>query len=293
MNFRTYEQDDFSLVEAFIKECGIKEFPLFSLKQGTATLVEENGLIGLGMQWRNALHPRTLVVDILVTPARRREGIGTQIYRRLRETFPSRSDDFALDIRGRSVEGFALSLGFKHYLSCFHNIFDIDLFKHVEAPYKIQRLEDFYSESREVRRQKIRAFHCSIYDRDHEPYLPVTKNKEVRYDYFNEGNPEYGAVILKGEEIIGCSLAYLNFEEEVESKISDVTGLHGYAIGENVGEEALLIQALYSFQMKLLKTSGLRHVYIEFDSIEATSELMLNWLPYHQPPLLRFQKVPG
>ena len=129
-----------------------------------------------------------------------------------------------------------------------------------------------------------------MYDRDHEPYLPLNKNKEIRYDSYSDGNPDYGVVVLKDKEIIGCSFAYLDFEDELEGELSDVTGLHGYANVEDKTEEALLIQELYSHQIKLLKEQGRQNIYIEFDSIERTSDLMLDWLPFTLKPLLRFQK---
>lgn len=129
-----------------------------------------------------------------------------------------------------------------------------------------------------------------MYDRDHEPFLPINKDKSIRYDYFSDGNLEYGVVVLSDNEIIGCSFAYFDFELELEGEVNFVTCLHGYASCEDKSEEALLVQALYSHQIKQLKEQGYKNVYIEFNSIERISELMLSWLPYTKKPILRFQK---
>ena len=66
------------------------------------------------------------------------------------------------------------------------------------------KLSDFYHDVEN--KEKVRIFHCSMYDKDHEPFLPLNKEIEIRHDYHDDGDAEYGVVLLKDKEIIGCSL---------------------------------------------------------------------------------------
>ncbi|MCO4795609.1 MAG: GNAT family N-acetyltransferase [Bacteriovoracaceae bacterium] len=295
MKFRKYSSEDFDLAKSFIDRCNSNDFSINQLKKqatGIFAFSDQNEVMALAMQWRNELHNKTIVIEICVLPDKRREGIGTKVFKKLNEEFPVRDNDFAFDIKCESknieARAFAESLGFEKYLNCYNNVFSIDEVTIVNNNREIVRLSDFYKE--EQNKERVKVFHCSMYDRDHEPYLPLNKDKEVRYDYYSDGNLDYGVVILKDREIIGCSFAYLNFEDELEEEVSDVTCLHGYANNEDKTEEALLVQELYSYQTKLLKEQGRQNIYIEFDSIERTSDLMLDWLPYTKKPLLRFQK---
>ena len=52
-------------------------------------------MIALAMQWRNELHIKTIVLEICVLPEKRREGIGTKIFKKLIEEFPSKENAFA------------------------------------------------------------------------------------------------------------------------------------------------------------------------------------------------------
>lgn len=80
--------------------------------------------------------------------------------------------------------------------------------------------------------------------------------------------------------------------EKIKEKLLENSddSLREYICSEDVTEEALLVQGLYSYQIKLLKEKKRRNIYIEFDSIERISDLMLDWLPYTKKPLLRYQK---
>lgn len=289
-----FRPENFDLVKSFISKCKAQEFSFRCLEQETAIIAfDDNGdIVGLGMQWRNGLHNKTIVIEVCVLPSKRREGLGTKLFNKLVEEYPPNENDFAFDIKCESedteIQKFAESLGFDHYLSCYNNIFKIEDMKVVENNLELIKLSDFYKV--ESNKDKVKKFHCSLYDRDHDPFLPLNKDKDVRYDYYSDGDPEHGVVILKGDEIVGCSFAYLNFEDELEEQIEDVTCLHGYAEGRDVNEEAFLVQALYGYQINLLKEKGRKNVYIEFDSIELISDLMLKWLPYTKKPLLRFQK---
>ena len=285
MKFRKYSSEDFDFVKSFVDKCNNKDFSVQFLDQGTSILVfdEQDEMIALAMQWRNELHNRTIVIEICVLPERIRKEIGIKSFEKLNEEFPPRENDFAFDIKCENsdieTQELARGLGFERYLDCYNNVFKIDEMTFIDNELdelEFLKLSDFYHDVEN--KDKVKIFHCSMYDKDHEPFLPLNKDMDVRFNYYNDGDTEYG------------SLAFLNFENKLKEDVEDVTWLHGYAKGKDIDEEAQLIQALYSYQMKLLKDQGRKNIYIEFDSIEKTSDLMLDWLPYTKKPLLRFQK---
>mgnify|MGYP003665644013 CR=1 FL=1 len=295
MKYRKYTAEDFDLVETFLKGCHYEGGVTKSgLEQRTSILNfdEEEKFVGFAMQWRNNLHDRTITVEICIHPEKRRKGLGTSLFNHLFQEFPIKENDFAIDIMcsngNIAAQNFSESIGLENYLICHNNIFKIKDLPLVESDLEFVKLSEFFKVPKN--RERVKVFHCSQYDRDHEPFVPVTKNKEVRYDYYREGDHEFGVVLLKENDIVGCSLAYMNFECELDRDIHDVTCLHGYAIGETLEEEAERVQALYSYQAKLLKDENHKNIYLEFDSIENISKLMLEWIPYTAKPLLRFQK---
>jgi GNAT superfamily N-acetyltransferase len=293
MEFKRYTSKDIDLVKKFLLDCkyegGVTDRVL---KQDTSILAydDKTNLVGFAMQWRNDLHDKTVTIELCVHPNERKMGLGTKLFNLVLEEFPLKESDFAIDVMLNSnnieAQKFFEGLGMTNYLKCYSNIFEIKNMKSVDSDLKVVKLSDFYKFSEN--KEKIKIFHCSLYDRDHEPFVPVTKDKEVRYDYYSDGEHDFGVVLLKNDEIVGCSFAYLDFENETEEK--GVTCLHGYAVGDNVQEEALRVQSLYTHQMNLLKKKGVERVYIEFDSIERISDLMLEWIPSTKAPLLRFQK---
>ncbi|MGI4991875.1 GNAT family N-acetyltransferase [Halobacteriovorax sp. GFR7] len=296
MYFKNYELQNLHQIKSFIDNQNVETFSLHFLDQRSAVLAFDSNdvLVAVAMQVRNDLHPNTIDIEICVHSDKRRQGIGAKIFDKLMQEFPAQSGDYALDLKCESsdneVQLFAKSLGFEHYLSCFNKVFNIDELTLIDCPYHFMTLSEFYSLNEEENKRKVKEFHCSRYDRDHEPYLPLTKDQGIRFDYYNDGDIKYGGVILNGNKIIACSFAYLNIEEELDEDLENITGLHGYAIGLSKDVEASLVQALYSHQMRLLKKEGYQYIYIEVDSIESTSDLMLKWLPPMRAPLLRFQR---
>lgn len=218
MKIRKYISEDFNIAKAFIESCcSSEDVPVNLLNQGTAILgfAEEDKIVGLAMQWRNELHNKTIVIEICVHQSKRRCGLGTQLFKSLLDQYPLKKNDFALDIKCKSeniaAQGFAKSLGFQKYLKCYNNIFNIDEMKKNDSNLVLTKLSDYYSDGKN--KNKVMEFHCFGYDRDHEPFLPLNNEKEIRYDYFCDGDSDYGAVLLNNDELVGCSFAFFKFRK--------------------------------------------------------------------------------
>ena len=294
MKIKLYEPNDIVELKELFSACYEQDAPFRFLEQNSSiiSINEEGKLIGFASQCRNPLHDKTISIEICVHPNFQRQGTGTKLYNALMERFPSNKADFSLDIRcqGDNEEGkaFLNSLGFEKYLECHSNTFLISELKRIETNEKIITLSEFYKSKGSA--ETIREFHTGRYDEDHEPFLPVTSNLEIRLDYYSDGDHDFGVVLLENGKVVGCSFSYLNFEEEIEEDCEDITCLHGYATGLTADIEAIRVQAMYSYQSMLLKQANHKNIYIEFDSIERVSEQMLNWIPRTGSPLLRFQK---
>jgi ribosomal protein S18 acetylase RimI-like enzyme len=292
MKFRKIEEKDLGQAKELISVCYNLRAPLHILKEEeTIVCTHADELVGLACFWRNELHNRTVVEEICVSPNFRRQKIGSLLHNELIKLFPLKKTDYALDAfcfnDNTEAKKFLNSLNYKKYLESYSNIINIDSLNLIEGSNKIITLEELYKSSHMI--EEVKSFHMRRYDEDHEPFLPVTKSHEIRNDYYHGGNPQFGVAIFNKTEMIGCSLAFLNFEERLEASPKDTTCLHGYAIGASLEDEASNIQAMYSYQAKLLKQAGHKNIYIEFDSIERTASQMLKWIPKKQRVLERHQ----
>lgn len=292
LTFRILLEADFQLAENLLSRCFDKRPPYYAVDQKNAILAfKENQLAGLSLFWRNELHDKTVVEYISVLPEFRRQGIGTLLHEELRKAFPFRKTDVAVDMSCDAsdirAQSFMKSLGFRKYLDCYMNtinVHDLDL---TSSSKKIITLDLLYEN--EVMVTRVRDFHTRRYDEDHQQFLPVTANREVRLGYFDDGDHKFGVAMFDGSKMIGCSLAFLNMGKRLGKDYDDIVVLNAYADGESLAEEAERIKAMYSYQVELLKKNGQESIYIEFDSTERTSSHMLGWMPSKPEVMERYQ----
>ncbi|MCF8058664.1 MAG: GNAT family N-acetyltransferase [Bacteriovoracaceae bacterium] len=247
-------------------------------------------ILGVACYSRNELHPFTLVEDVYVRHESRRKGVGTSLHNGLRSLFPPRENDFSIDMGCYENEEektqFIESLCPSTRITGTSVLSLPEEFNSMASTDNLVCLREYYQKGGAP--LDVKNFHCRIYDRDHEPVWPLTKDKEVRDDYFLEGDQNLGFVLMDKDNLIcGVSLCFRDFSNRLNVD-EPITCIHGYAEALTVEEEFQRIIALYSKQISECRGSGYK-VYFEFDSFEPTFDLMCEWIPSIWKRLYRFQ----
>jgi ribosomal protein S18 acetylase RimI-like enzyme len=248
-----------------------------------------SSIVGLGALEKNGLHETIVVEYICVDPKYRGQGVGEHLHDFLLKTYPLQENEL-LDIscysNQQNEKSFIAKLGFKRYLECYLNLYRSSEVKKIDAKYKISSLSEFYQV--ESSKSLVKDFHIKRYNQEHNDHLPVSDDKEIWDDYFSDGDLFLGVVLHDNERIYATSFAYLDFEVEIGETNSKIICFNGYAVGNDIFEEASNLISLYSYQCELIKDRDVL-IYTEVDSTEKNSHYLQEWLPECQNVYERYQ----
>lgn len=277
MKIIKYSGKHFDTASKLLESCYREEVGVRFLKENCTVLgfVDER-LVGLAGFGRSDLHNSIVNEYVCVDEDFRRNGYATTLHQTLLELFPLGPTDVALDIscyEGEiAEENFILNLGFTKFLDCHLCTFDLNKVIEPVLDREVVSLSSFYNSNT---KSIVKKYYIERYNQEHEQFMPVTEDKSVWDDYYDDGSDfELGAVLVRNTEIMGCSFMHKDIFED-----KSVVCINGYATGESVQQEAENLMALYNYQVLKLKASGLNKVYIEVDSTERVSNHILDWVP--------------
>ncbi|MCR9203842.1 MAG: GNAT family N-acetyltransferase [Halobacteriovoraceae bacterium] len=293
MKIEALKQAQLGKLEYFLKTEKVDSMLLRTFRNNRSVIISSDTageILGVACYSRNELHPFTLVEDVYVRVGRRRKGIGTSLHKSLRYLFPSGENDFSIDMgcyeNEEEKRRFIESLCPNTKITGTSVLSFPEEFHLMTSNENYVCLREYYQKGGAT--LDVKKFHCRIYDRDHEPVWPLARDKEIREDYFLEGDQDLGFVLIdKDNEICGVSLCYRDFSKRLNID-EPVTCIHGYAEAPTVEEEFQRIIGLYSKQISECRSLGSK-VYFEFDSFEPSYDLMCEWIPSFWKRLYRYQ----
>lgn len=280
LNLRKYKLEDESNCLELVSTSYRDNGPRRKMSDLSIVIAEIGSkIIGFAGLERNELHDKVVVEYICVDSNYRMNGVGVKLHSYLLESYPLRGVEI-LDISCYSdqvvEQRFIEKVGFRKYLDCYLNLYDPKLIALKNTEHKILSLSKFYKN--ENAKELVKKFHIERYNQEHNEHLPVSEVEDVWEDYFSDGDLKLGMVLHDNEKIYGTSFGYPNFGSEINEEDKNVICFNGYAIGEDLEEEAYNLMTLYSHQCALVKERNVL-IYTEVDSTERVSKHIQDWLP--------------
>jgi GNAT superfamily N-acetyltransferase len=284
---RSFREDDASSVDALLREswpadpvlCEISAIHGLDLDaddRWRRTLVYEEAaaVIGAGSVFRSARHPTRLFVVVVVTPDRRRTGVGSDLLRALRRL----TDGGELLARVREPDAAAIAFCRKHSFGLLMKsrtgVVDPS---GTHASTWVSRRPAVVVDDAAPRDELARA-HEEAYRAEHASWSPATERpleESLRLFCGESWLPQSGLAVRSGDRIVA------------------VAGLHGpplaqsdaelFLIAGSADRDAQALRALVASELALARSLGAR-VSIEADQANAELWAILAELPATREP---------